>query len=68
MRCGKVANLNYAVFLSFHKLTLETNMYYLYLDSSGKLPLELVGYTLAKCFYLHYSTTKLDNTLEVMAA
>ena len=33
MRCGKVANLNYGVFLSFHKLTLENKMYYLYLYS-----------------------------------
>ena len=37
-------------------------MYYLYLYSFGKLPLEPVRYTLAKCFYLHYSTTKLDKT------
>ena len=42
---------------------LENKMYYLYLYSFGKLPLEHVRYTLAKCFYLHYSTTKLDTIL-----
>ena len=50
MRCGKVANLNYAVFLSFHKLTLENSMYYLYLYSIGKLPLEPVRYMLVFLF------------------
>ena len=29
MRCGKVANLNYAVLLLFHKLTLENMGFYL---------------------------------------
>ena len=67
MGYGKVANLNYAVFLSFHKLTLENIMYYLYLYSFGKLPLEPVRYTLAKCFYLHSSTTKLDNPILLIA-
>ena len=51
MRCGKVANLNYAVFLSFLKLTLENKVYYLYIYSFGKLPLEPVRYTLAKYSY-----------------
>ena len=47
MKCGKVANLYYAVFLSFHKLTFENKMFYLYLYSFGKLPLKPVRYTLA---------------------
>ena len=42
-------------------------MYYLYLYSFGKLSLEPVRYTLAKCLYLHYFTTKLDNTILLIA-
>ena len=54
-------------FFYHSKLTLENQMYYLYLYSFGKLPLEPVRYTLANCFYLHYSTKKLDNTILLIA-